>query len=214
MGTNRKIVVIVTSVIYFKEKRLSYSKNRSKFSIEERISQTEKTISSIREKIPNAEIILVEAGLKKDVGPLSSKVDKYVYIGDKFLVRLGVDSIFKGIGEAIILLSVSKYLPGADFYFKISGRYYLDNDFDLNKWDNNYFTVRKYDNVFSTRLYGFGAQFLNIWKKSLMFSIPLLLSGQSIERIMPMFINKKYIKHLNKIGISGLGSAYGDPQKD
>lgn len=215
MDTNKKIAVIITSVISFKEKKLSYSNGRSKFSVEERIAQTEKTISSIREKIPNAKIIFAEAGLIEDTGRLSSRVDQYIYLGNNYFVRIAVDSIFKGIGEAVILLFVSKYLPkDIDFYFKISGRYYLNDEFDLKKWIDGFFVVRKYDNVFSTRLYGFSSKMFGLWRRSLLFSIPLLLSGQSIERIMPMFINKKYIKHIDNIGVSGLGSVYGDPQKD
>lgn len=215
MDIDYKIVVVITSVTSFKEKKLSYSNRRSKFSVEERIVQTEKTISSIREKIPTAKIILAEAGLVEDTGRLSSKVDQYIYLGSNYFVRKAVDSIFKGIGEAVILLFLSIYLPkDIDFYFKISGRYYLNDEFDINKWCDGFFVVRKYDKVFSTRLYGFSSKMFGSWRRSLLLSIPLLLSGQSIERIMPMFINKKYIRHVENIGVSGLGSVYGDVQKD
>ena len=53
-------LVLITSVINTPKKPLSYSNVRSVFTREERYEQTKKTIQSIREKIPNYKIMIVE----------------------------------------------------------------------------------------------------------------------------------------------------------
>ena len=53
-------LVLITSVINTPNTPLSYSKTRSVFTREERFQQTKKTIQSIKEKIPNHTIMIVE----------------------------------------------------------------------------------------------------------------------------------------------------------
>jgi hypothetical protein len=126
-------IVIISSVIYVKDKPFSYSKTRSVFSPEERIEQTKNTIKSLREKIPDVKIFLFEQGLIDIIDTdLDFMVDEYKYIGNNFLVRFATDSKFKGLGEVIGLLFTTLYLP-KDFFgiFKISGRYFLNDNFNL-----------------------------------------------------------------------------------
>lgn len=205
-------IVIITSVISFKNKRLSYYKDRSAFSPRERIEQTKKTISSVRGKIPNSRIYLFEQGLSDELAQeLKPFVDKYVYIGNNFFVRFATDSIFKGLGEAVGLLYSSRFLPkGTDRFFKISGRYFLNENFNLENFNKPGFTVKRYNKILSTRLYSFDNSMFNIWKRSLWLSLPLLLLNRSIETMMSLFINEKYIVEVDKIGVSGIGGAHGD----
>lgn len=212
----KNICVIITSVIYFKDKRLSYSLSRSSFSPNTRLEQTIVTINSIRKKIPNAKIYLFEQGINNDVRrDLEPLVNNYVYLGDNPIVRIATDSIFKGVGEVVGLLTACRYLPkNTERYFKISGRYYLNNDFDLSKWENGDIIVRKYNKDISTRFYSFTSKVFNIWKRSLIFSIPFLFLNKCVEHTMPIFIPDKYFKNVGLIGVSGLGAAFADEQKD
>lgn len=205
------ISVIVTSVIYFKDKKLSYSDKRSTFNPEERLDQTKKTISSIREKIPQAKIYLFEQGTKDVSNQISPLVDYYKYIGGNKIVRTTTDSPFKGVGEIIGLLFVSNSLTKeTNTIFKISGRYYLNENFDLDNWKNGIFIARKYGPLISTRLYSFNEKFLNMWRICLILSIPLTLLNISIEKIMPILIPKKIIKGVECLGISGLVGINGE----
>lgn len=202
----KEITFIITSVIHYAEKKLSYSNTRSIFSPEERALQTIKTIRSIKKYIPKAKIILVELGIKPTLPrSLDQLVDKYIYLGNNFLVRKACDGKYKGLGEAVGLLVAHKYFnQNNGFYFKISGRYYLNNDFVLHKWGNlNQITLLQKRNIMSTRLYGFPSEELESWKKALYFSIPYLLTGKSIEYALFKFLSKKNIHNLDILGVQG-----------
>ena len=53
-------LVLITSIINTPKTPLSYSKIRSVYTRNERFEQTKKTIESIKEKIPNHKILIVE----------------------------------------------------------------------------------------------------------------------------------------------------------
>lgn len=53
-------IFLITSVINTPHKPLSYSKIMSVFTREERCNDTKETIKSIKEKIPNCKIMIVE----------------------------------------------------------------------------------------------------------------------------------------------------------
>ena len=53
-------LVLITSIIKTPDIPLSYTSTRSVFRHDERFNQTKKTIQTIREKIPNSKILIVE----------------------------------------------------------------------------------------------------------------------------------------------------------
>ena len=53
-------LVLITSIIKTPDIPLSYISTRSVFTHNERFEQTKKTIQTIREKIPNSKILIVE----------------------------------------------------------------------------------------------------------------------------------------------------------
>lgn len=199
------ICFIVTSVIYYKDKELSYSKVRSAFSSEERAVQTLQTINSIRMKVPQAKIILVEMGLKKELPfNISELVDQYIYSGDNYLVRLACDSKYKGLGEVVGLIYGIKHINfDSEFYFKISGRYYLNEKFDISKWNIKGFSCKFYNNSISTRLYGFSIKFYKIWYCYLWRSILPLMKGKSVENVFYEFLNLNKVYEMKILGVSG-----------
>jgi hypothetical protein len=208
-----KKVFFILSVVYFKNRRLSYSKTRSKFNPEERAKQTAETIASIRQKAPGAKILLFESGLRKALPcNLEKLADRYVYLGGNFLVRLSCDSIFKGLGEAVALMFAKRYIvrEDADFYFKVCSRYCLNENFNMADWEKGNFVCRMDGKSISTRLYGFRKVMMSVWFYSLVKSIPLLLLNRSIEQTMPKFISKNDIHRLSRLGIFGYGSAFGE----
>ena len=83
---------VITSVIYPNKANRFSTTPRSIFP-EERAQQTLQTIESIRVKVLGAKIILVESGLQVDLPfELDKKVDQYIYVGNKKLVRWSCDS--------------------------------------------------------------------------------------------------------------------------
>jgi hypothetical protein len=207
-----KRTFIITSVIYFSRNKLSYSSIRSKFTPEERTEQTIKTVKSIRERMPDAEIILLEMGKRKNISAdLTELVDKYLFIGNNPLVNWACSGKFKGLGEAVgLIVSGSRLHTNADFYFKISGRYFLNDDFSAEAWNSSSFLARKYDSAISTRLYGFGQEIFSDWQRALKRSLILLYKGRSIEEVFPEKFGQQFIQSIPTLGISGFVAPQGE----
>jgi hypothetical protein len=206
-----KQTFIITSVIYFSKNKLSYSAVRSIFTPEERTAQTIRTVHSIRERNPEAQIILLEMGKNRKISPvLINLVDKYVFAGRNFWVNWACSGKFKGLGEAAGLIVSRKQLDtGADFYFKISGRYFLNEEFKPEMWSGS-FLAKKYDAAISTRLYGFEKTLFTDWQKALRRSLVLLYKGRSIEEVFPQMLGANNIQHIEKLGISGFVAPQGE----
>ena len=209
---------IITSVIYPKPgKQVQYNGIRSIFSPEERAQQTLQTIESIRVKVPGAKIILVESGLRGDLPfELHKKVDQYIYVGNKKLVRWSCDSKQKSLGEIMMLYYAMKNFKfTADFYFKISGRYFLNEEFNLNDWKQGEFVLQyiKEDYV-CTRLYGFRQSAFATWKYALLKGIPLTMTAYPIENTLAKYIPRKQVRRLAVLGVSGVGASSSDIIKD
>jgi|GEM_PF-1755575 hypothetical protein len=209
---------LVSSVIYSREKKLvSYGGVRSIFTPEERANQTLETIASIRKYLPTAKIVLVEAGLKGDLlGKLLGKADQYVYVGDKKLVRLSCDSKIKSLGEAMMLLyALPKLKYCAGFYFKMSGRYCLNEEFRLSDWQHKAFVFRYFrDDYACTRLYGFDGSLLKTWKYILLNGLPFNLIDYPIENTLTKFISRKSLVLLPRLGLSGVGASSNENIRD
>lgn len=208
---------IITSVIYPKQGKIQYNDPRSIFSPEDRASQTLRTIVSIRAKVPNVKIILVESGLQKELPfELEKKVDQYIYVGDKNLVRLACDSKYKSLGEATMLLcAIKQFKCVADFYFKISGRYYLNEEFDIEQWKQGLFVLQyiKEDYV-CTRLYGWRAEAFNTWKYALLMGLPLAIISYAVENTLAKYIPRNQVHRLVTLGVEGIGGSNNQIMKD
>jgi hypothetical protein len=201
-----KRTFIIPSVIYFSGKKLSYSDIRSVFSPEERVNQTLKTISSIKNILPDANIVFLELGSRNDFESVfSNKVDRYIYMGSSKIVYFFCNGPFKGLGEVVGLLCArEKYFDkDTDQYFKLSGRYYLDEDFSLDHFSLYKFSFLKRENTISTRLFSFPGIFFNYWVVLLWKSIPYLLIGLSLERVFLKLISINKIYFVDKLGVTG-----------
>lgn len=201
----KRLVFVVTSVIHPSPKPLSYSSVRSVFSSDERISQTLKTIDSIRRYYKDAFIVLVEMGLSESIGTeLRVAADKVIFVGNNKIVRWACDSKHKGLGEAIGLIAAIKSVRSlGDFYFKISGRYYLSERFNPQQWESNDFMARRYGVDMSTRLYGFPVELFSAWQSALYMGLPWLLNGVQIEHVMPKFLSEARFTNIDILGIAG-----------
>ena len=193
---------IITSVIYPKPgKQIQYNAPRSVFSPEDRAKQTQQTIDSIRSRVPGAKIILVESGLQKALPfDVDKKADQYIYVGDNKLVRWSCDSKQKSLGEIMMLyFAMKKFEFSADFYFKISGRYFLNEEFDLNAWKQGDFVLQYIkEDYICTRLYGF----------------PLTMVAYPIENTLAKYIPRNRVHRLVRLGVSGVGASSSEIIRD
>lgn len=210
------IIFFISSVIYFGDSPLNYHQTRSVFTPKEREVQTQKTIKSIKSAIPNAKIVMVESGLREGIDQeIINLIDEYIYTGDMKMVRRACDGQKKGLGEATSLYYGLKRVDssGYKYIFKISGRYFLNDNFSLDNYDfNSDFSFRFYDNPkqVSTRLYGFKGDRFAEWLKILRSSFPALYMNKSIEEILYIKTKSLHCSRVAKLGISGLVGPNGD----
>ncbi len=199
------ITWLVSSVINFTPKELSYTSIRSIYNPQQRENQTLKTIESIRKYAPNSRIILLEIGQsEKHLEKIKQEVDEYIFLGCHPLVKMAVNSKYKGLGEAVgLYFGLRKLNIKLGFLFKISGRYSLNNQFCLNDWDKEKINLKYYGNSMSTRLYGFPTDYLLIYKRALLKSFFSLSLGNSIEDILVRKLPKSLIVQLETLGVEG-----------
>jgi hypothetical protein len=134
----KNIAFIITSVINPVLTDYNTYIKRTIYSAEERFEQTLETIRSIREKIPGVTIYLIEGSPITTImeSRLVSLVDHYINTADDPAIRAAVDGRFKGVGEAAKLYHMINIIENLDYdyIFKISGRYFLGPNFQLENF--------------------------------------------------------------------------------
>lgn len=206
-----KNLIIITSVINISDNPLDYTNVRSIYSTRERYEQTIKTIESCK-LVNNSHILFIETSDLNKVMEDNIKLltDYYVNLTDNEEVRNVIDGPTKGKGEATQIwhgldnVDITRY----DNIFKISGRYWLNENFHYDMYDNE-------DNVYKEgpgrRTLGTASYKIN--KKNYDRYLECLEycknSNEQLEKIFAMFFKKNYITY-DKIGLSGYVSVDGN----
>lgn len=143
---NFKHVVIITSCINVSSSPLCYSSTRSVFTPEERLEQTLNSIKTVREKIPNCTIVLMNNNELTNEQHLTLIQNcDYVFIFDSiklnnilFTADLGKDFPNKNCTEVASLYyaceKIERLKLDYDYLWKLSGRYELLPSFNFNLW--------------------------------------------------------------------------------
>ena len=212
-ASTQPVWFFITSVIDCSETGLTYAQHRSIFTVQERASQTIETIKSIRKQVPKAKICLLEAGVSDAPQEVTSLVDTHVYIGNRPLVRWACDSRYKSFGETMILLYGAWTLKKiqASLFFKISGRYVLDDMFRFDLWvggEVGFYYIRP--DFVSTRLYAFPPNRFDDWHIALWKGLFYTrLMDYPIEYTLPRYIPQQYIRRIERLGVSGADATCG-----
>jgi len=160
------IGIIITSVINTNSSSYYYAP-RSLFTAEERYNQTLNTIKTVRSFIPDSDIFLIEGSVIPDEWENKIKciVNHYINNSNSLSSKKLIDCNLKGAGEAIQIIDTLNYIQDISkeysHIFKISGRYYLNESFNLNKFLHNKPT-------FCRGSYGFNLEILS----TVLISIP------------------------------------------
>ena len=204
-------IFIITSVINTGNVGWSYYPQRSIFRPEERFEQTLKTIESIR-TYSKGIIILVEAGLllEDNLNILRSLCNYVYYLGEDFETKNNcLLSNCKGLGDSWLLYKGLEFIKNNNIHgrniYKISGRYILNNNYNIDNISNILPTFKKVNDnchvtfFFSvpfTLIYNFESIILNI------INIMKNSSYISIESILPTAFKEKHI--IETIGCEGI----------
>ena len=149
-----KNLVLITSVIHTSSNPLSYSLSRSAFSPTERFIQTQKTIQSVRERIPEAKILLVECSVltEEEETYFKTHCDYFINVVQEPNMLCWTTGLSKALGEGSMTIRALEYIQQQGFVFenlfKITGRYYLNDYFQYDEFDNES-TCCKYANEFT-----------------------------------------------------------------
>jgi len=129
--TDDSIIFCITSMIHL-------TNDMSTNSSEDRLQQTLETIKSIKEKVPKALIILLEGSniSSYEISKLYPNVNK-IMLFESEESKCYFNT--KSYGEVYKLLTISKKLENIPFnkVFKISGRYYLNDNFNIDNFGSD-----------------------------------------------------------------------------
>lgn len=203
---------------------------RGIFTAEQRLSQTFDTIASIKNKVPNARIVLYEVGatLSKEnlnalaqddsltIVPLQS-VPQVIELSSRNLISHG-----EAFTTQIILNNIGLFInENTKRIFKISGRYKLQDSFDIKEYENiddkfvfkkhqktwmNVYQQRHYnvDGLFDTRLYSFTPSLVNYYMNLLSNIFEDLNLGMDLEHAMYKNLDKSMVIEFDKIHCEGM----------
>jgi|694.fasta_scaffold00020_3 hypothetical protein len=144
MDTNIENLVMISSLIKTSSEPLTYSNIRSVYTHDERFEQTLKTIESVRKYIPNAQILLIDCSDFSDSQEtvLKNACDMFLNVYNINNMRsILCNGPSKSLAEATQTHLVIEYLTknkiSCKNFFKISGRYALNQNFNFSFYDND-----------------------------------------------------------------------------
>lgn len=205
---------VITSVINISNNPFTYTNVRSLYTCDERFEQTKRTIETIKEKVPNVKILHVECSdiNEEQTNYIINNVDYFINLYADEYIRNIVNGKSKSMGENILLLNAINYINfnniNYDNFYKISGRYYLSDDFNYENYNNDklVFSDMKCGNDMDvhTSLYKIPNSCMDRYYKYIIENIQSLESGFCAELFYGKFL-KKYISQDEKIKINKLG---------
>jgi hypothetical protein len=202
-------VFLITSTINTSVRPLNRagSQIRSVYNSDERFDQTLDTVSSIRDRVPGARILLLENSQLSDAQrvTLRDAVDELIeFAGDHVAVALR-DGPHKNSAELYVLLHALGVLEAYDFQlvFKLSGRYQLSDRFDLARFPRDKFGFLKIDDTVSTRLYSVPGSFRLLYRRQLEASFAATNLGVSVEDVIARGLAPAEVGVVDPLGVCG-----------
>lgn len=134
--------VIITSVLNPTSNPLDYSPIRSVYSPSQRVEQSINTISSIRKNLGDVRLVFVDCSIVipteiDRIRDVLGKNDQFIDLSGQTSVSALVNSANKSHGELMLLDWAISNTSFENDIFKISGRYYLENEFNFGTLDRN-----------------------------------------------------------------------------
>ena len=214
-------LILVTSVINTPNIPLSYTNTRSVFTREERFIQTKRTIESIKKYLPNHLILLVECTnfTEEELGFFKLECDIILNLWDKRELHPKIFGKSKSLGEGTMTIQALKYIVKnkikCNHLFKICGRYWLNNDFNYQVYDNEKLVFKKINNNINnifTSFYKIPSSIINILLEFLQNNEESMANCIGYEVLFAKFLKSlKYrdVDFVSKIGYEGLVTVCG-----
>jgi hypothetical protein len=177
------------------------------YTSEERLEQTVQTINNVRSKIPNCKVFIAECSdLSEEASRvLREKSDYFINFYNDLDCKNKIEGISKAFGEYTLIMKTIEYLleNKIDFsnLYKISGRYWLTDDFNFQLFDNELCVGRHA----VTSFYKIHRNSIDIFMAFLERNIYRMIRCEGAEQIFASFMleNNRDFHVLPWIGISG-----------
>jgi hypothetical protein len=210
-----KNLFLITSVIVPTHIPLCYVNTRSLYTPEQRFEQTKNTIRTIRNKVKNVFIYLIEGSLLPNEmeSEIIGLVDRYTNFSGDSEMRKIIDDPQKSKGEVALLLSAIKKFDDIgqfDNIFKISGRYFLNDNFFIERFDNDMNIFRVYPDRYATYLYKIHKSHFTDYVEALNKSLKYIAEGIEVALFTVYPPKDKVNVNIPQIGISGHVAVYKD----
>ena len=218
--SNYTNIILITSKILVSRNIFSYISIRSIYSIENRYKQTIETINTIRKNIPDVCIFLIdnsnfENGYIYMHNELNNLCDVFINpLHDSELYYYTNVNKYKSVAEGyqiMYFLDIFNQLNiKYDHFFKISGRYYLNDSFNYDNYKTNdiIFSNDRKLNVlyYYTCFYMIPYSKINLYiyaYKIIYNNIKNIeLIEQNIEYVLPMLIKLENIRLIDNLGVT------------
>ena len=217
-STFKKNLVLITSKIVVSNKVFNYVNTRSVYTYKERLDQTINTIEGVRKNIPNCFIVLIDNSNfinLEDKQNLNKIVDYFINPpeNNEFLNYYTNYCKYKCLGElSQIIYSYYYFFKHIDFtkinyFFKISGRYFINEKFNFNIFNNDKIIFKHNKNVTDRRY--FYTSFYKLTNNFLPTYFSELLDVYSnrdkyYEKDLEVIFSEKFIKHITLVDELGI----------
>lgn len=210
-----KTIVLITSIIDPPNIPLSYISTRSIYTSDERFEQTKKTFQTVREKISNAKIFLVECSKlnQEQETFMLQNSDYFLNLYGNEEIRKNMHSESKSLCEGTMTYQALQFIENNhieyDKLIKISGRYWLSDNFDYGNHFNHHKMVVKYigndkNNVF-TALYQLPREMVEKFKVFLLSNQDKMKNCIGYEVLFGIFIHSENIHPTNLVIVEPIG---------
>jgi hypothetical protein len=208
-------LVLITSIINPPNTSLSYSKTRSVFTRDERFLQTKNTIDSVKQKIPNSKIMIVECAsfTSDELTYFNNNCDFILNLWEKVDLHEQIFNKSKSLGEGTMTIEALTYIHQMnieyDVLYKISGRYVLNDNFILSPELNIFKKIdRSMDNVF-TALYKLERKHVYNLITFLKRNKLNMINCVGYEVLMANYVKTLDVMYVDIIGLSGMVTVCG-----
>jgi hypothetical protein len=224
--TNKKNITLIPSIIDTPNKPLSYHHTRSVYTKQQRFEQTKQTIESVRSRIPNNKIMMIECS------PLTEEENQFFLENIDIFINLydlpdksyieKIHSHSKSMGEGTMTIYAFEYLLANkiqyDMLYKLSGRYRLTDKFSYNTYNNNNNTMVQYyceKECASTILYKLPKDISLKWYAFLQNANHYFINCYGYESIFAMFLKElenhsdSLVMDVKQMGVCGNISVCG-----
>lgn len=207
--------ILICSVLNPPNIPLSYSKIRSVFSREERFEQTKNTIKTVKEKIPNTKIILVECTdfNENEYNYLNKECEHILNLWDRKELHPKIFGHSKALGEATQMIEIIDYISkniNLDHIIKIGGRYWLNDNFNFENFKDDIVFKKNHEGNVATTLYKISLSELKLLREYFIANEDKMRRFIGYEILVTQFLSNKNVKYLETLGISGHCTVNGE----